>query len=71
MSLARFEAGIFRIQIYSMEGALRLEELMCLCNENQLYALFILSLFRQSTSTYSDKFVAYHQEVRGWVQNLR
>jgi len=26
--------------------------LLCLCNENQLDALFILSLFRQSASTY-------------------
>ena len=52
MSLARFEAGIFRIQMYSIKGALRLEDLMHLCNENQLDSLFTLSLFRHSTSTY-------------------
>jgi len=51
MSLARFEADIFRIQIYSITDAPRLEELMYLCNKNQLDAIFTLSLFRQPTST--------------------
>jgi len=32
------------------------------CNENQL-ALFILSLFRQSTSTCFERIVAHHHEV--------
>ena len=35
------------------------------CNENQLDALFILSLFRQSTLHVSGLFIAHHQEVKG------
>jgi hypothetical protein len=34
-----------------------------LCNENQLDALFILNLCRQSTSTCFGRFIAHHQEV--------
>ena len=51
MSLARFEAGISRIQIYIITGAPRLEELMYLCDKNQFDAKFTFSSFRQSTST--------------------
>jgi hypothetical protein len=34
-----------------------------LYNENQLDALFILNLFRQSTCTCFGMFIAHHQEV--------
>jgi hypothetical protein len=44
---------------------------LSICNENQLYSLFILNLFRQHPVHISGLFIANHQEVFNiYVQEL-